>query len=119
MSRNYQIMILDDDVDLAESLADVLEISGHSVALAHSGESAIQVASEVDFDLAFFDVQMPGIDGVEAFLRIKEAKPDCKVYIMTGFSVQDRLDTALEHGAMGVMRKPFEVTDMIEKLQTL
>lgn len=112
-------MILDDDVDLAESLADILEVYGHTVILAHNGAEAVKVALGNDFDIGFFDVRMPGINGVDAFLEIKKAKPSARICMMTGFSVEDLLDKAIAHGALGVLRKPFEIPEIMWKLETV
>ena len=119
MAGVLRIMILDDDVDLAESLADILEVHGHTVLLAHNGARAVEVALGNDFDIGFFDVRMPGINGVDAFIEIKKAKPSARICMMTGFSVEDLLDKAIAHGALGVLRKPFEIPEIMEKLETV
>ncbi len=54
-----RIFIVDDDRDFAESLADALEPQGHAVALAFSGEAAVQRFETGDFDITFMDVKMP------------------------------------------------------------
>ncbi|MGH7093684.1 MAG: response regulator, partial [Stellaceae bacterium] len=59
-----RVLIVDDDVDHAESLADVLEMRGHPVELAHSGEEAIECFKAAEFDLVLLDVKLPGINGV-------------------------------------------------------
>jgi CheY-like chemotaxis protein len=76
--------------------------------------------SETDFDVAFMDVMMPGMNGVESFFEIRKMKPDAKVFMMTGYSIQQLLDQAIDHGALGVLNKPVDVVrilDILEEVQ--
>ncbi len=119
MSEALKILVLDDDVDLAESLADILEIEGHSVTMVHDGPAAIEAFKREDFDVGFFDVKMPGMNGVESFLEIKKMKPHANVFMMTGFSVEQLLEQALDNGALGVLNKPFDIEELVSKLDAV
>ena len=117
--RNLNIFIVDDDVDFAESLADIFELEGHKCELAYDGETAFKRFNESDFDLTFMDVKLPGKNGVESFLDIRKVKPDAKVIMMTGYSVEELLEQAMENGAWGVLHKPLnmnEILDMVKKV---
>jgi DNA-binding response OmpR family regulator len=114
-----KILVVDDDVDVADSLADILELKGHSVTTVYRSSEAIEVFKRETFDVAFMDVMMPGKNGVESFLEIRRARPDARVVMMTGFSVQHLLDQALEQGAAGVLHKPVAVDDVLAMLADL
>jgi len=109
-----KIFIVDDDVDFADSLAETLKARGHTVELAHSGEDAIRRFRETDFDLAFMDVKLPGKNGVESFLEIRKEIPDVRVMMMTGYSVKDLLDQAIENGALGILDKPLDLKKVFD-----
>ena len=81
-----KIMVVDDDTDLRMTLQDILIGKGREVVSAKDGFQAIEIASEGDIDLIFMDIRMPGMDGVETFLKIKEILPNCAVVMMTGRS---------------------------------
>ncbi len=120
MSESLRIFVVDDDRDLAESLADLLEARGHTVELAFDGESAIARFRESDFDLVFMDVKMPGMNGVETFLTFRSFKPAARVVMMTGFSVEQLLQQAIDNGALAVLHKPVmpgDVLDLIDHVQ--
>jgi DNA-binding response OmpR family regulator len=117
MKKPISVLIVDDDRDLAESLADVLDARGYAVELAHSGEDAVARFREHDFDLTFTDVKLPGMNGVESFFEFRKIKPDAKVVMMTGFSVEQLLKQAIENGALGVLHKPFAVTELLAMLE--
>jgi DNA-binding response OmpR family regulator len=114
-----KILVVDDDIDVADSLADVLELRGHDVTTVYDSAEAVKAFTRERFDIAFMDVMMPGKNGVESFLEIRKIKPDARVVMMTGFSVQHLLDQALEQGAAGVLHKPVAVDDILAMLDGL
>ena len=109
MVRALKILIADDDVDNAASLGELFEMEGHHTVVVHSGDAAIAAYKVHEFDLAFMDVMMPGKNGVESFLEIRKLCPNAKVYMMTGYSVEQLLRQATDNGAMGVLNKPIDV----------
>src|ERR1700757_786097 len=119
MSETLRVFIIDDDRDLAESLADLLEGKGHSVELAFDGKQAIERFRAEDFDLVFMDVKMPGMSGVETFFEFRKMKPDASVVMMTGYSVEQLLQEAVDNGAMGVLHKPFSIDEVVAVLDTV
>ncbi len=117
--KSLNIFIVDDDRDFAESLADIFEIEGHKCEMAHDGEAAINKLVEKDFDLTFMDIKMSGKNGVESFLEIRKIKPNAKIIMMTGYSVEDLITQAVENGAWGVLHKPLDmekILDMVNRI---
>lgn len=100
--------MVDDDRDFAESLAEVLEAEGHTVEVGFSGEEAVQKLTEQDFDATFMDHRLPGMNGVESFVAIRQLKPDTQVIMMTAFRVEHVLQRAVDEGAIGVLQKPID-----------
>jgi two-component system, NtrC family, response regulator HydG len=117
--NSIRVFIVDDDKDLAESLSIALEGSGCEVEIAHSGEEAVRIFREKDFDIAFMDVKLPGMNGVESFLEIKKMKPGAKVVMMTGYSVEQLLEQALDNGAWGILHKPIDMNVLLEHLENI
>ena len=117
MARPLRILVVDDDVDNAQSLGELFEMEGHHVTVAHSGEDAIAAYVSTAFDLAFMDVMMPGKNGVESFLEIRKLRPGSRVYMMTGYSVEQLLQQAMDHGAMGVLNKPIDIGKLLRAVE--
>lgn len=107
--NKLNILVVDDDQDFSESLTMVLESRGYAVEVAHTGEEAIRKFQDTNFDIAFMDVKLPGKDGVESFMEIHQFRPDARVVMMTGYSVEQLLDKAVENGAWGVLHKPLDM----------
>ena len=114
-----RVLVIDDDRDHAESIADILSMRGHNVEAAFSGEQGVEVFRQHDFDIVFMDVKLPGMNGVETFFEFKKIRPDARVMMMTGFSLEQLITQALEHGAMGVLRKPFAIQDLLQVLEQI
>jgi CheY-like chemotaxis protein len=119
MTKVLRILVVDDDEDNARSLGELFEMEGHDVHVVHSGEAAIEAWKFGAFDVGFMDVMMPGKNGVESFLEIKKLRPDARVYMMTGYSVEQLLQQAIEHGAMGVLSKPIDINKVLVVLNDI
>jgi two-component system, NtrC family, response regulator HydG len=111
-----RILVVDDDKDHAESIADVLQLRGFEVEVAFSGEQALQLFRAAPFDVSIMDVKLPGINGVEAFFEFRKIRPGAQIIMMTGFSVEQLIASAVANGAAGVLHKPFAMTDLIDAL---
>jgi len=112
MSRTARVLIIDDDRDVAESLADVVESRGHAVGIAFSGEEGLAKFREQPFDVVFVDVKMPGMNGVETYLKVRKLSPGTNVVMMTGFSIEQILRDANHRGVLRVVDKSVAATDI-------
>ena len=116
---SLHILIIDDDRDHAESVADILAMRGHKIDIAGSGEAGIAKFGEGGVDVVLMDVKMPGMNGVEAFFAIRRIKPDAQVVMMTGFSLEELVEKALVNGAIGTLRKPLAIQQLLQTIETL
>jgi two-component system response regulator HydG len=120
-ARSQPILVIDDDEDICETLTRVLKLDGHEVLTAGSGEEAVEIARKRDCQMAFIDVKLPNIDGLETLLRLKEVNPELLTVMMTGFrnEVRDALEKAREASAITCLYKPFdpaEAADLVKKI---
>ncbi len=110
----FNILVAEDDKELCEGFRMVFESEGFKVTIVSSGEEAISSFENNNFDLTLMDVQLPGMDGIEAFLNILELKPDAKVIIMTAYKINSLLAEVESRGAISILRKPFEMEQVLE-----
>ena len=120
-ASSQPILIIDDDADICETLTKVLKLEGHEVLTAGSGEEAVDIARERACQIAFIDVKLPHIDGLETLLRLKEVNPDLLTVMMTGFrnEVKDALEKAQAASAITCLYKPFdpaEAANLVKKI---
>lgn len=115
-AADQPILIVDDDTDICDTLTEVLKLQGYEVVAAGSGEEAVMLAHETDCQMAFIDVKLPNIDGLETFLRLKEINPGILTVMMTGFrnEVKEALIKAQEASAITCLYKPFDPAEAAE-----
>ena len=111
-----EILIVDDDRDLADAIGEALEMVGHKPTVAYSGGEAIEKYSRQRFDITFMDVKLPDINGVETFMTIREMDPAARVVMMTGYRIDQLLAQATDNGAIKVLRKPFAMEEIISSI---
>ncbi len=116
---SLRIFIVDDDVDFAEALAEVIEAEGYYVECVHTGGEAVARFRESGFDITFIDVKLPDMNGLESLFEIRRLKPGAKVMMMTGFSMELLPQQAVEGGAFGVLQKPFAPEALLEAIEAM
>lgn len=118
MSR-ARILIVDDNVDLAEGLRDGLEEEGCITTMATSAEDAIKLCRSAEFDLILMDVKLPGIDGIGGLIEIQKINPDSRIVVMSGYKIDTLLNEAIRRGATSVLQKPFSVEQVLEIIREI
>ena len=111
-----RILVIDDDLAIRKSFALTLEDSDCQVDTAESGEAGIDKASNTEYDLIFLDLRMPGINGVETLIRLRDNGYKIPIYIVTAFHKEfiDQLRIAAEEDyEFEVMQKPIESQDLV------
>ena len=96
--NNLKTLIVDDHLGMRTTLKDILEDFGYNVSSAASGEEAIKICEDIDFDVILMDVRLPGINGVEALKRIKRHSKDTRVIMMSAFSMEELKRKAIDEG---------------------
>lgn len=114
--RKGGILVIDDDPELREALACVLEHEGHQVMQAPDGPSAVRMTRELDPDLLVLDLAMPGMDGamVLGALRRELSEVPPALLLTAGGDPQAR---ALELGATVGLEKPFNVPELLDAVE--
>jgi CheY-like chemotaxis protein len=104
-NTGLNILVIDDNLDFSEMLADTLAAVGHRCVVAISGEAGVQRAEEQHFDLALVDVMLPGMSGIEVAGRLLGREPSVPVVLITGYTEEAILRSAPE-GVTTVLTKP-------------
>ncbi len=111
-----KILIVDDDRDLAESLAEYLALDGHDVRLSFTGRGGRDTAINESFDHVLVDVGLPDIDGFEVLREIRAERPQLPIALMSGHSAQDLGPAATRLSATQVIIKPINLEDLTRRL---
>jgi two-component system response regulator HydG len=117
MSKQLKILVVDDNDEFAQSLADILRLKGHEVTTANDGFQALEFVKQSGYDLVLMDVKMPVMDGVETFKKIKQVAPGTVVFMITAYAVEDLIREALQEGAFGSLRKPLDFDELFHHIE--
>jgi DNA-binding NtrC family response regulator len=113
------VLVIDDNTDLAENIAEILEDLGVDVHLATDAKHALERFDDRKWSLVVTDVRMPGIDGLELLSAIKARSPGTPVLVMTGFADRDTVTRAHESGALAVVHKPLDLDAFLELVERI
>jgi len=111
-----KVLLVDDEKDFVELLAERLESRGFEVRQAFNGEEAINLLNQQDADVVILDVLMPGKDGVQTLSEIKQMKPLTEVIMLTGHGTVDTAIQGMKLGAYDYLMKPTETEDLVTKI---
>jgi signal transduction histidine kinase/ActR/RegA family two-component response regulator len=116
-----RILVADDNVDFANSLANLLRLEGHQVRIAHDGRAALAAAGEQRPEVAFLDIGMPGLSGYElaASLRRDSATERIHLIAVTGWGQTSDKQRARDAGFDHHLVKPVDFDDILQLLATL
>ena len=107
MNSPWEILIVDDDEAMRESLAGWLREDGYAVDTAASGMEAIEMARKKDYAIYFIDLKMPpGIGGIETTVEIRKIRSDAAIIIITAYATVDTAVAAMKEGAQEYVVKP-------------
>jgi PAS domain S-box-containing protein len=114
-----RILVVDDELPVRETLAEMLTAVHHEVELAGSGQEALQKMRQRSFDFVFTDLAMPEMDGWETARSIRKDWPDVKIVLVTGYGPNTTPPTGEEHLVDAIIGKPFDFSQVGSTLNTL
>ena len=110
-----QLLIVDDDVTQAETLARVLELEGYRAKVADGAQQALHLLEEGEIDLVLTDLKMPGIDGLQLFRQIEQRWPEVPVMIVTAHGTIETAIQAVREGVADFLQKPVYAEELIHR----
>src|SRR5690606_5921798 len=113
---SVRVLIVDDNVELAEDLAEILTDAGYEARFTGDTAEAIELAKMERFDVALMDVRMPGMDGVALHARLRELAPRSTFVLMTAYSTDDRIEIARKAGIRCILPKPVPLDRLLAAL---
>ena len=106
------VLVVDDELGMRETVAEILQGAGYEVTTASSGEDALSRMRQHEFDVVLMDIRMPGRDGISVLQEIGPPPPP--VVMMTAYAVEEQLRAAVEAQSFAVVHKPVPATYLID-----
>jgi DNA-binding NtrC family response regulator len=108
-AAHKSILVVDDDIGMADTLTDILEANRYEVGAAHSGDAAVSMVRDRAYDLVLMDIQMPGLNGVQALIAMKAGGMVARVIMMTAYTRDDLVEEAERQSGFPVLPKPLDL----------
>ncbi len=112
-----RVLLVDDEVELVDTVVERLHLRGIDAKYATSGEQALELIKNEDFSVVVVDVKMPGLGGIECMGKIKDIKPNLPVLLLTGYGSAKDAEEGLKAGAYDYLVKPIDIEDLMEKMK--
>ena len=117
MDEPLTILIVDDELDLAVTLVERLDIRGFKAVAVQTGDAAIEQVRQTRFDVVVLDIKLKGEDGVDVMKRIKQINAKLPVILLTGHMSKETNEEGLKAGAIDYLIKPINIEDLVVKLR--
>ncbi|MEW6607333.1 MAG: response regulator [bacterium] len=111
--NDVNLLICEDDEDIAEILSRYFVSCGFKTEIAKDGKEALKILEKTNFNIAFIDIMMPQMNGIDFLKQLKEVSPYTEAIIVTAYSSLDTAISAMRLGAVDYIQKPVE----LEKLE--
>lgn len=117
--EDINVLVIDDEKNLTLAMRRLLSAEGYNTETAASGVIALEVVKEKKFDVIFLDVNMPEMNGLETFKKLKKVAPKSAVIMITGYgkTLKALVEEAQELGVRTVINKPFKITEITSAIR--
>ena len=114
-----KILLLEDDLNLNETVSDYFDENGFDVISAYDGDEALSLIYENNFDLLLLDVNVPNKNGFEVLKEVRAQKKTVPAIFITSLNSMDSLEEGFESGCDDYIRKPFELKELLIRVKTI
>lgn len=117
MNKNWNILLVDDEVEFVTTLAERMDLRGMPPRIAYDGQEALKAVAENEPQIMILDLIMPGLKGLDVLQRIKEEYPKVQVILLTGQGkTRDGID-GMHLGAFAYLNKPLNLDELISTIE--
>ncbi len=114
-----RILLVEDDEILSETLVELLEFEGYELSLATSGDSALEISVQGEFELFILDVNIPDFNGFTLLEMLREASNTTPAIFLTSMNDIKSLSRGFELGAEDYIKKPFDFDELIVRIKAI
>jgi len=118
---DINVLVIDDEKNLTLAMRRLLSAEGYRAETAGSGDEALAAVKDTAFDVIFLDVNMPDMNGLETFKKLRKVAPASSVIMITGYgkTLKELVEEARELGVHSVIDKPFKISQITQAIHDL
>ena len=113
MGQTAEVLVIDDEVSVADALGIILRDHGYEVVTAKTGLEGLAICDGRRFDVTITDLRLPDMSGLEVLSRIKKRDPRSQVIVITAYGTPEAIADSMKLGAVDVLAKPFLPSDVL------
>lgn len=113
-----KVLIVDDEKDFLDIIAERIGARGMDVSTASSAEDALKMIEEESYDVIVMDFMMPALDGFKALKLMKTQQPEVQIILLTGNVPEEKRIEAKALGALDVIEKPPDLQELVQKIKS-
>jgi DNA-binding response OmpR family regulator len=114
-----KILLIEDEPKLVSIIQRDLTAEGHEISVALDGNTGLEMAMKMDFQLIILDIMLPGINGIEVCKRLRQANQNSAILMLTALGTTENIVIGLDSGADDYMVKPFSLAELNARIRTL
>ncbi len=114
MTTQYNILVVDDEIEFRDTLKDILELKGYIVSTAGEGSDAVNMVAQNHYHLVIMDVRMPEMDGISALQLMLKRQPQLPVFIVSAYRLMGDEKETVEATAKAVFNKPLNIDTLLK-----
>ena len=114
-----RVLVIEDEPLIQETFADMLDLGGHHITLADTGEDGVRMFKEGEFDVVFTDITLPGMSGWDVATAVKLMSEDTPVIAVTGWGAGINQSDIVNGAVDDVLPKPFDIDRVLELVESL
>jgi len=117
-ARGATVLVVDDNVDAADALAELLRAHGYTAHVAYDGAEAVSLARSLELDVALLDLDLPIIGGYEVARLMNERRPDTPVRLIavSGFGSRENVERSRAAGFAAHLVKPIDLDELLKQI---
>jgi two-component system response regulator MprA len=119
LGESVNILVVEDDAEMAQVPVQGLEEEAYQVNLARDGATALAISRTTSFDVVLLDVMLPGVDGLEVARRLRARRADVGVLMLTARDTPADVVKGLDAGADDYLTKPFSFEELLARVRAL
>lgn len=114
-----KVLLIDDNRDLADGFSMILDEEGYEVLVGYDGAQGREYVEAGEYDIAFIDIKLPEVNGMELLSIATRLHPDKKLVLMTGFRIEQVMESVSDGLPVGVLRGPSSFDQVLKKLNSV
>jgi DNA-binding response OmpR family regulator len=119
MSRQFRILVVEDDPAIRTGLVDALKFGGYDPIATGDGNDGLELGLSAELDLAILDVVLPGRDGFEILTELRKSRPRLPIILVTAKGAESDRVFGLQHGADDYVVKPFSAKELLARVMAV